>query len=183
MQAKYPCVCTRHMPTTTTTTSSINLIIKQHLANSSKSYLHINCTYFFIRPTALRMRNKNWIFHMKISNIHVSIYRLPDALIARPVGLSVCSSAWSVIINGFTMTMCFNNKSISFIFIIPPTPCHYELCPLGQRWPADTLSSISVRVSIALRPSMPYEYAYLFMLKHTHAHTHSHQHLCVGNTS
>lgn len=145
MLAKCACVRRRHMPTTTT--SSINLIIKQHLANSSKSYLHIKCTYFFIRPTALRMRNKNWIFHMKISNIQVSIYRHADALIARPVGLSVCSSVWSVIINGFTMTMCFNNKSISFIFIIPPTPCpcrhcHYELCPLGQRWPADTLSSI-----------------------------------------
>lgn len=46
MLAKCACYRTRHMPTTTATTSSINLIIKQHLANSSKSYLHIKCTYF-----------------------------------------------------------------------------------------------------------------------------------------
>lgn len=124
MLAKCACNRTRHSPTTTTTTSSINLIIKQHLGNSSKSYLHIKCTYFLFARLhyvcAIKIEFSTWKFPTFMYR-YSSACRCPDRSAFRPACLSFCPSARPVIINGFTMTMCFNNKSISFIFIIPPT--------------------------------------------------------------
>lgn len=135
----------------------------------------------FIRPTALRMRNKNWIFHMKISNIHVSIHRYADAPIGPPLGLpvcpSVCPSARPVIINGFTMTMCFNNKSISFIFIIPPTQLLLLPLPLWTLPSRSEVASWHIKFNIGpcvhRSPIIDAIWICILIYAQTHTHTES----------